>query len=87
MSQFAGLLETLAEGAIDHQLNVSRGGATLVVVRPKDRDTRFVLTIGLFHREGKLPELNASEIDEVIAKLEAKKSLVHRKVAAQKQVS
>ena len=32
-----GLLESLAEGALDHQLNYSSGGASLIVVHPKGK--------------------------------------------------
>lgn len=65
----ARLLDNLTNGAKAHQLNWSAGGATLIVVKPAEREARFTLTIGLFHREGPLHELPAKEIEQAVATL------------------
>jgi hypothetical protein len=62
----ANLLQHLLDGANDHQLNFSAGGASLVVVHPKEKKMRFVLSIGSFTREGELDKLSAEEVTEAV---------------------
>lgn len=64
------LLESLIPDATDHQLNVSIGGATAIVVRPPGKAARYTLSIGLFNREGELSELDLKGIDESIKEIE-----------------
>ena len=81
----AWLLDDTVEGAQSHQLNYSSGGATLTVVHPKGRPARFVLTIGLFNKEGKLDELSGEEIDVAVKRIEDLKGKTRAKVAAAKK--
>ena len=76
----AKLLDDLAEAATDHQLNASVGGATLIIVKPPGKPARFTLTVGLFHREGKLEELSTKEIEAAIQTLSALRKRVLTKV-------
>jgi hypothetical protein len=76
-----GLLESLAEGALDHQLNYSSGGASLIVVHPKGKSARFVLTIGMFNQEGGIDSLSSAEIDAAVKRVEELKALARAKVA------
>jgi hypothetical protein len=78
----AKILGTLIEGATDHQLNCTVGGATAIVVQPPGKPARFTLTIGAFHREGQLDELDTRDIDEAIKRLESLQGRVVQKVAA-----
>ncbi len=73
------LLESLVDGATDHQLNFSHKGCTLTIVKPKGRPARYVLGIGLFNREGDLAELSASELTSAIEKLEQLKEKTRSK--------
>jgi len=65
------LLAQTTEGAKGHQLNFSCGGATLVIVKPEGKPTRFGLHVGLFHREGALDDLSALELEEAVRKVDA----------------
>lgn len=76
----AGLLGTLLPGATDHQLNCSTGGATVIVVHPPGKPARFTLSVGTFHREGILEELDVREIEEAISKIEALEKRVLEKL-------
>lgn len=76
----AGLLGTLLPGATDHQLNCSTSGATVIVVHPPGKPARFTLSVGTFHREGVLEELDVREIEEAISKIEALEKLVLEKL-------
>jgi len=64
------LLESVLPDATDHQLNVNIRGATAIVVRPPGKSARYTLSIGLFHREGELSELELNEIDDSIKEIE-----------------
>ena len=77
-----GLLDSTVDGATDHQLNYSSGGATLVVVHPKGRPPRFVLTIGMFNKEGEIDSLSADEIDAAVKRVTQLKELVRAKSAS-----
>ena len=76
----AKLLDSLADAATDHQLNLSVGGATLIIVKPPGKPARFTLSIGLYHREGKLEELSAKEVEAAIQSLSALRKRVLAKV-------
>lgn len=76
----AWLLDETVEGAQDHQLNFSCGGAKLIVVHPKGKPTRFVLTIGLFNKDGELDELSGEEIDAAVKRIEELKAKTVAKV-------
>jgi hypothetical protein len=76
----AALLDSLIEGAENHQLNVNHGGATIIVVHPQGKKARFALSIGSYHREGVLSEIDSTDIDDAIAKLESQKLLVLKKL-------
>jgi hypothetical protein len=76
----AGLLGQLVDGAGDHQLNFSAGGALLIVVKPRDKAARYTLSIGMFSQEGELDRLSDKEVTDAIQKVEALKSRVRAKV-------
>jgi hypothetical protein len=77
----ASILDRKAEGACDHQLNYSFGGATFIIVKPKsDKPASYTLTIGLFHQEGLLEELSTTEFDQAVEKLDTLASRVKSKV-------
>lgn len=76
----APLLETLSPGATDHQLNWTRGCASIIVVHPKGKPPRYSLSIGPYHQEGDLSELNAKEVDEAVERLDAFRSRVTDKI-------
>jgi hypothetical protein len=76
----APLLGTLAPEASDHQLNWARGGTSIIVVQPKGKQPHFALSIGQYHREGDLSELNSKEFDEAVAKIEAVRARVTDKI-------
>lgn len=78
----AKLLEQMVDGANDHQLNFSVGGSSLIIVHPKDKKARFVLTIGSFAREGDLDKLTDKEIAESVKAVEELKAKVQKKVLA-----
>ena len=78
----ARLLDDLIDGAKTHQLNYSRGGATLIVVHPKGKAARFVLTIGSFNREGDLDKLSDHEISSTVRRVEELKDKTRAKVVA-----
>jgi len=75
-----GLLASLAEGALDHQLNYSSGGASLIVVHPKGKSARFVLTIGMFNQEDGIDSLSSAEIDAAVKRVDELKALARAKV-------
>lgn len=77
----AKILSALIEGATDHQLNCTAGGATAIVVQPPGKPARFTLTIGAFHREGQLDELDTRDVDEAIKRIESLQGRVVQKVA------
>ena len=58
----------------DHQLNYSSGGASLIVVHPKGKSARFVLTIGLFNQEGGIDSLSSVEIDATVKRVDELKA-------------
>ena len=75
------ILDSKAEGACDHQLNYSYGGAALIIVKPfADKPARYTLSIGLFNREGTLDELTTKELDDAVEKLDTLASRVTSKV-------
>ena len=78
----AKLLEQMVDGATDHQLNFSVAGSSLIIVHPKDKNARFVLTIGSFAREGDLDKLTDKEIAESVKAVEELKAKVQKKVLA-----
>ncbi len=78
--KYSELLDSLIDGAKDHQLNCSFGGATLIVVKPAGRPARFTLTIGLFHREGSLEELSTKDVDEAVGALDGLRKRVLARV-------
>jgi len=77
----APLLDHQLPGASDHQLNCSVGAATVIIVKPAEKPTRFSLSIGLFHRSGLLEELDISEIENAISRIELLEKRVLEKVA------
>jgi len=81
----AFLLETLVPDATDHQLNWSCGGASMIVVQPKGSQARFTLSIGNYHREGVLSELNTKDIDTAVDKIKTRIEEVMTKVNKRKQ--
>ncbi|MBX3647315.1 MAG: hypothetical protein KF766_06550 [Rhodocyclaceae bacterium] len=85
VQNYAPLLDTLVEGAIDQQLYFVRNGAMLIVVHPKGQSARFTLSIGLFQREGTLQELSSNEIDEVVTKIDAIMAKVVAKIGSVSQ--
>lgn len=70
------MLDQLVQGSTDHQFNSSDGGATLIIVKPTGKPARYTLTIGLFHREGLMQELSATDVDAAVTKLEALRARV-----------
>ena len=77
----ASILDSKAEGASDHQLNCSCGGAALIIVKPfADKPARYTLSIGLFNREGTLDELTSKELDDAVEKLDTLASRITSKV-------
>lgn len=76
----ARVLDEVAEGATDHQLNCSCGGAVLIVVKPPGKPARFTLSIGLFHQEGALANLSAQQIDEAVSRLDTLAEKVSKKI-------
>jgi len=76
----SSLLDALAEGALDHQLSYSTGGATLIVVHPKGRSARYTLSIGMFQKEGELGEPIGAEIEAAVKRTEELKAKVLAKV-------
>lgn len=82
-----GLLESLAEGALDHQLNYSSGGASLIVVHPKGKSARFVLTIGMFNQEGVVDSLSSAEIDAAVKRVDELKALALAKCELAEKIS
>lgn len=80
----ASLLQNMVDGGMDHQLYYSVGGASLIVVQPKDRKARFVLAIGAFSREGDLDSLSDADVTGAVQKVDALKAKVRAKVMASK---
>lgn len=78
------LLDSLADGALDHQLNFSVGGASLIVVHPKGKSARYVLTVGMFNAEGDIAEISSEEIDAAVKRISELTKQVSSKVAAGK---
>ena len=78
----AKLLESLVDGAGDHQLNYTYGGASLIVVQPPKKKPKAVLTIGSFSREADLDKLSDAELAEAIAITEKLAAKVKAKVTA-----
>jgi hypothetical protein len=79
--KMASILDSKAEGACDHQLNCSIGGAAMIIVKPAaDKPARYTLHIGLFNQEGSLDELSTKELDDALEKLDALASRVRSKV-------
>lgn len=78
----AKLLTGLLAGASEHQLNFSAGGATLIVVHPKNKDPRFSLAVGSFSREGSLKELPEKEINDAVLRVQGLMAQVTGKVAS-----
>jgi hypothetical protein len=78
----ADLLHESIPESLHHRLCCTIGGASLIVIHPKDKLARFALTIGTFHREGKLDALSSEAIDEVVARLEVLKLKVIAKIDA-----
>jgi len=81
----ANLLQHLMDGATDHQLNFMAGGASLVVVHPKEKKARYVLSIGSFTREGELEKLSDKEVAEAVEVVERLVARVRAKVLAAKK--
>ncbi len=77
----ASLLDERVEGATDHQMNCSSGGALLIVIKQTGKPARFTLSIGLFHQEGALSDLSAEEVDQAVAKLDSISAKVSKKAA------
>jgi len=78
-------LQHLMDGATDHQLNFMAGGASLVVVHPKEKKARYVLSIGSFTREGELEKLSDKEVAEAVEVVERLVARVRAKVLAAKK--
>lgn len=76
----AKLLESMVEGAGDHQLQYEYGGASLTVVQPPKKVAKAVLTIGAFARESDLEKLSVDELDKAISTCEGLMSKVKKKV-------
>ena len=73
-------MENLPDGSQDHQLNFGSGGASLIVVHPQGKKPRFVLTIGMFNREGELSQLSSKELEDAINRVNTLRKLVSDKV-------
>ena len=78
----AKLLNDKIDGAVDHQLNFSAGGSSLIIVHPKDKKARFVLTIGSFSREGELEKISDLEVAQAVKTVEALRAKVVAKVSS-----
>lgn len=81
------LLDSLADGALDHQLNFSAGGASLIVVHPKGKTARYVLTIGMFNDEGDIAELSSVVIDAAVKRIGELKERVSAKATPERDQS
>jgi hypothetical protein len=81
----SNLLETLVEGAGDHQLQYQHGGASLTVVKPPKKTASAVLSIGSFTRESDLSELSVEELTKAITTCDRLIGLVKAKVNAAKK--
>ncbi len=78
----SSLLDERVEGSMNHQMDCSIGGASLITFKPIGKPARFNLSIGLFHQEGPLNELSAEEVDQAVAKLDSISAKVSKKAAA-----
>ena len=75
----------MVDGATDHQLNYAARGASLIIVHPKEKKARFVLSIGAFTQEGDLEKLSDVEIVEALKRIEELKSKVAKKIGSAKK--
>jgi hypothetical protein len=80
INRSGALLGAMVEGAIEHQLNLSFAGATLIVVQPAGKGLRFSLRVGLFHREGSLDSVPFKELEAVIKDMESLEARVVEKL-------
>ena len=74
------LLDDLAEGAGNHQLQYHYGGADLIVIKPPKKEAKAVLTIGAFSIESELGKMSIDEITKAISVCESLISKVKKKV-------
>jgi hypothetical protein len=66
----AALLESRVRDATDHQLNVSVAGAVAIVARAPGKPAHYSLSIGSFHQEGELSELDLKDLDASIDEID-----------------
>jgi len=66
----AAVLESRVRDATDHQLNVSVAGAVAIVTRAPGKPARYSLSIGSFHQEGELSELDLKDLDASIDEID-----------------
>jgi hypothetical protein len=66
----ASLLQSRVRDATDHQLNVSVGGAVAIVAQPPGQAAHYSLSIGAFHQEGELSELDLKDLDASIDEID-----------------
>ncbi len=71
MKRSSALLDNRLPEAADHQLNISAGAATAIILRPEGKPARFALSVGLFHREGALAQLPLEEIGQALRQIDA----------------
>jgi len=66
----AALLESRVRDATDHQLNVSVAGAVAIVAKSPGKPAHYSLSIGSFHQEGELSELDLTDLDASIDEID-----------------
>jgi hypothetical protein len=66
----ASLLQSRVRDATDHQLNVSVAGAVAIVAQPPGKAAHYSLSIGAFHQEGELSELDLKDLDASIDEID-----------------
>ena len=81
----AKLLESMADGAVDHQLQYHYGGASLTVVQRPLKAAKAVLTIGSFNLESDLGKLSIEDLNDAIATCESKMVKVIAKINVSKR--
>lgn len=81
----ANLLEKMADGAGDHQLQYEHAGAALTVIKLPKKEAKAVLTIGSFTQESELSKLSVDEIEKAISTCERLMSKAQAKVSVAKR--
>jgi len=66
----AALLESRVRDATDHQLNVTVAGAVAIVAKSPGKPAHYSLSVGSFHQEGELSELDLTDLDASIDEID-----------------